>query len=81
MLKHELLQFLPEATFWTTSCFQFKIVRNDTDYSYSAEYNYIFELHGVWCVKRDRIMTRTVKYVRNSQRDNSGTYIYIAREK
>jgi len=80
MLKHELLQFLLEATCWTTSCFQFKIARKDTDYSYSAPYNYIFEFRGIWCVKRDRIMTRTVKYVRNSQRDNSDP-TYTLREK
>jgi len=81
MLKHELLQFLLEATCWTTSCFQFKIVRNDTDYSYSAPYNYVFELHGIWCVKHDRIMTMGVKYVGNLQRDNSGSYKHIEREK
>jgi len=77
MLKHDLQQFLLEATCWITSCFQFKTVRNDTDYSYSAQNNYVFELHGIWYVKRDRIMTRTVKYVGNSQRDSTGSYKYI----
>jgi len=65
MLKHELLQFLLEATCWTNSYCQFKIVRNNTDYAYSAPYNYVFEFHEIWCVKRDRIVTRTLKYVGN----------------
>ena len=42
---------------------------SDTDYSYSAPYNYVFELHGIWGIKRDRITKRTVKYLGNSQRD------------